>query len=271
VHLLGTGAAAQGTFERIKKEGVIRIGFANEAPWSFAQSDGTIAGADVDLASTIFPKLGVPQLEGVLTKFGSLIPGLKANRFDGVVAGFYIRPERCEQVLFSEPTVGVGDAVVVRAGNPKKITSFKSIAADPTIKIGAVVGAATTQNAKAAGVAESQLMMFPDFYSAIAALKAGRVDGALQTAISAATTVKNSNDKTIERALPFEQAIVNGKPTMNYAGFAFRLGDKDLVDAFNAELARFKGSPEHVKMLEKYGISPNEIPKGVTTAELCKR
>jgi polar amino acid transport system substrate-binding protein len=267
---VGTAAQAQGTFERIKKDGVVRIGFANEAPWSFAQSDGTIAGADYELASLIFAKLGVGSLEGVITKFGSLIPGLKANRFDVVVAGFYIRPARCEQVAFSEPTVAVGDAIIVKAGNPKKISSYKSIIADPSLKLGGVVGAATAQNAKNAGVPDSQLVMFPDFVSAIAALKAGRVDGALQTAITAQATVKSSNDPTIERALPFEQAVINGKPTLNYAGFAFRPEDKDLVSAFNAELAKTLGGPEHLKILEKYSISPNEIPKGVTTESLCK-
>jgi len=267
---IGTAAQAQGTFERIKKDGVVRIGFANEAPWSFAQSDGTIAGADYELASLIFSKLGVASLEGVITKFGSLIPGLKADRFDVVVAGFYIRPARCEQVAFSEPTVAVGDAIIVKAGNPKKISSYKSVIADPSLKLGGVVGAATAQNAKNAGVPDSQLIMFPDFVSAITALKAGRVDGALQTAITAQTTVKSSNDPTIERALPFEQAVINSKPTVNYAGFAFRPEDKDLVSAFNAELVKTLGGPEHLKILEKYSISPNEIPKGVTTESLCK-
>src|SRR5436190_7961913 len=265
--LLGAGTTvhAQGTLDRIKKEGVVRIGFVNEAPWSFAQSDVTIAGADYDLATLVFNNLGVANLEGVLTKFGALIPGLKASRFDIVVAGFYIRPARCEQVAFSEPTVGVGDAIVVKAGNPKKISSYKSVIADPNIKLGGVVGAATAQNAKNAGVPDSQLTMFPDFVSAISALKAGRVDGALQTAITAQTTVKSSNDPTIERALPFEQAVINGKPTINYAGFAFRPEDKDLLAAVNAELAKALGSPEHLKILEKYSISANEISKGVTT------
>jgi polar amino acid transport system substrate-binding protein len=267
---LGTAAQAQGTFDRIKKEGVVRVGFANEAPWSFAQPDGTIAGADYELASLIFSKLGVGSLGGVITKFGSLIPGLKANRFDVVVAGFYIRPARCEQVAFSEPTVAVGDAIIVKAGNPKKISSYQSIIANPSLKLGGVVGAATAQNAKNAGVPDGQLVMFPDFVSAIAALKAGRVDGALQTAISAQATIKSSNDPTIERALPFEQAVINGKSTLNYAAFAFRPEDKDLVTAFNAELAKTLGSPEHLKILEKYSISPNEIPKGVTTESLCK-
>jgi polar amino acid transport system substrate-binding protein len=262
------GARAQDTLARIKTEGVVRIGFANEAPWSFANADGTIAGADYELASLIFSRIGAPNLEGVITKFGSLIPGLQANRFDVVVAGFYIRPARCEQVAFSEPTVGVGDSIIVKAGNPKKISSYKFVAANPSITLGGVVGAATARNAKDAGIPDSQLVMFPDFVSAISALKADRVDGALQTAISAEATVRS--DPSIERALPFEQAIINGKSTINYAGYAFRPQDKELVAAVNAELAKVLGGPEHLKILAKYSISPNEIPKGVTTKELCK-
>jgi polar amino acid transport system substrate-binding protein len=262
------GARAQDTLARIKTEGVVRIGFANEAPWSFANADGTIAGADYELASLIFSRIGAPNLEGVITKFGSLIPGLQANRFDVVVAGFYIRPARCEQVAFSEPTVGVGDSIIVKAGNPKKISSYKFVAANPSITLGGVVGAATARNAKDAGIPDSQLVMFPDFVSAISALKADRVDGALQTAISAEATVKS--DPGIARALPFEQAIINGKSTINYAGYAFRPQDKEFLAAVNAELAKVLGGPEHLKILAKYSISPNEIPKGVTTKELCK-
>lgn len=268
--LVVASAHAETTLDRIKKDGVVRIGFANEAPWSFAKSDGTIAGADYELAQLVFTRLGIPNLEGIITKFGSLIPGLKANRFDVVVAGFYIRPARCAEVAFSEPTVAVGDAIVVKAGNPKKIHSYNDVIADKSIMLGGVVGAATAQNAKNAGVPDSQMTMLPDFVSAIAALKAGRVDGALQTAITAETTVKTSNDPSIERALPFEQPVINGKTTINYAGYAFRPEDKDLVSAVNAELAKVLGSSEHIKILEKYSISKNEIPKDVTTASLCK-
>ena len=265
---VSAGAQAQDTLARIKKDGVVRIGFANEAPWSFAKADGSIAGADYEFANLIFNRLGVPTLEGVITKFGSLIPGLQADRFDVVVAGFYIRPARCEQVAFSEPTVAVGDSIIVKAGNPKKISSYKSVVTNTSLKLGGVVGAATAKNAKDAGIPDSQLVMFPDFVSAISALKADRVDGALQTAISAEATVKA--DPTIERAMPFEQAIINGKPTVNYAGYAFRPKDANLLAAVNAELAKDLGGPEHLAILAKYNISPNEIPKGVTTKELCK-
>lgn len=265
--LTGQNAGAQSTLERAKKDGVIRMGFANEAPWSFAQTDGAIVGADHDLAVLVFNRLGIPKIEGVLTKFGSLIPGLKADRSDVIVAGLYIRPERCRQVAFSEPTAAVGDAVVVLAGNPKKITSFKSMVDDPSLKLGGVVGAATAQNARAAGVPDSQIIMFPDFVSAVVALKAGRVDGALQTAITAQTTV--NADSTLARASPFQQAIINGKPAVNYAAFAFRPEDHDLVQAFDAELAKILGTPEYLAMVAKYGLTASEVPKGVTTDQLC--
>jgi polar amino acid transport system substrate-binding protein len=260
-------AGAQSTLERLKKDGVIRMGLANEAPWSFAQTDGAIVGADHDLAVLIFNRLGIPRIEGVLTQFGSLIPGLKANRFDVIVAGLYIRPERCKQVIFSQPTAAVGDAVVVLAGNPKKITSFKSVVDDPSLRLGGVVGAATAQNARAAGVPDSQITMFPDFVSAVVALKAGRIDGALQTAITAQTTV--NADPALARAAPFQQAIINGKPAVNYAAFAFRPEEHDLVQAFNAELAKVLGTPEYLAMVAKYGLTASEVPKGVTTDQLC--
>ncbi len=265
-----SGARAEDTLARIKKEGTVRIGFANEAPWSYAQSDGTITGVDYELASLVFGKLGIPNLEGVLTKFGSLVPGLKANRYDVVVAGFYIRPARCEQLAFSEPTAAIGDAIIVKAGNPKKIHSYKSVIADPSVRLAGVVGAATAQNAKAAGVPDSQISLFSDFVSALAAVKGGRADGALQTSISAQTTIKSASDPTIEQALPFEQAVINGKPTINYPGFGFRPEDADLVTAFNAELEKVLGSSEHLDILKKYGVSADTVPHGVKTAALCK-
>ena len=66
-----------------------------------------------------------------------------------------------------------------------------------------------------------------------------------------------------------QQAVINGKSTVNYAGYAFRPQDKELLEAVNAELAKVLGSPEHLKILAKYSISPNEVPKGVTTKALC--
>src|SRR5262245_11026843 len=116
------GAAhAQSTFEKAKQDGYIRVGFANEAPFGFATPDGKLTGESPEVVKAVLAKIGISQVDGVLTEFGSLIPGLQAGRFDIIAAGMFINPKRCEQIQFSEPSYGIGQAFLVKKGNPKNI------------------------------------------------------------------------------------------------------------------------------------------------------
>src|SRR5690606_26443062 len=90
--------AAQGTLELAKGAGKVRIGYANEAPYAYMDSaENRITGEAVEIARVVLKRMGINEVEGVLTEFGSLIPGLQANRFDIIAAGMYITPERCQQ------------------------------------------------------------------------------------------------------------------------------------------------------------------------------
>ena len=110
-------ASAETALERAKREGVIQVGFPNQAPYAYANEKGELTGADAEVAKLVVQKMGIPKMEGVLTEFAALIPGLKAKRFDMVLAMF-VTPARCEQVAFSEPLYGVGQALIVAKGNP---------------------------------------------------------------------------------------------------------------------------------------------------------
>jgi|SRR5665213_430587 len=262
-------ALAQSTLDHFKRDGV-KIGFANEAPFGFRQANGEIVGYDYELAKLVFSRMGINNVTGVLVNFGSLIPGLKANRFDIIAAGLYVRKDRCSQVLFSDPILAVGDTLLVPAGNPKKIHSFHDVGRDPAIKIGGTTGG-LAKDAIDDGVPEQQIVQFPDWVSAIAALKSGRIDAALQTTVTARWTVKSSNDPTMEVATPFAQPVVNGQPKRNYAAFAFGLDHEALRTEFNAELKKTLGSPAHRKILETYGMSSEELPGDITLAQICAR
>ncbi len=113
---LTAGAQAQSTLEKARNEGVIRIGFANEAPYGYATPSGELTGEAPAVAKEIFSRLGIENVEGVLTEFGSLIPGLRAGRFDVIAAGMFIPPERCAQIQFSEPSYGIGQAMLGKPG-----------------------------------------------------------------------------------------------------------------------------------------------------------
>jgi polar amino acid transport system substrate-binding protein len=165
-------ARAESALQRVKDQGYIRIGFANENPFSYATAEGELAGVDVDILNHILADMGIEEVDGGLTTFGGLIPGLNAGRFDLVSSAIYIKPERCAQVAFAEPLYIQGDAIAVAAGNPKNIHSYSDVAADPTIRIGYPTGGTgPSDNAKAMGVRDDQLMDFPGSPSGFAAIR----------------------------------------------------------------------------------------------------
>lgn len=274
VGLVPTGAPtarAESTLERIKDQGYIRMGFANEIPFSYATPEGELAGVDVDILNHILADMGVKEIDGGLTTFGGLIPGLKARRFDLVSSAIYIKPDRCAQVAFAEPLYILGDAIIVAAGNPKNLHSYSDVAADPALKIGYPTGGTgVSDNAKAMGVKDDQLVGFTDGPTGFAAVKAGRIDGYATTAMVGETQLREMNDSGLARADPFEQPVEDGKIRYGIASFAVRQEDKDLLDEINKHLLAFRSTPEYLAILEKYRLTEADLPpEGVTTGKVC--
>src|SRR5690606_11279752 len=146
------------TLDRMRQRGVARVGFANEAPYAYLDPESRrLTGEAPEVARVILTRLGVDRVEGVLTEFGALIPGLKAGRFDLIAAGMYITPERCREVAFSNPTYSIGEALVVRAGNPRSLHSYADIAASPDATLGVVTGAIQRRYALASGIPEARI------------------------------------------------------------------------------------------------------------------
>ena len=260
----GTAAWAQSTLETARKNGYIRVGFANEAPFGYATPDGQLTGESPEVVKAVLKKLGIAQVDGVLTEFGALIPGLQAGRFDIIAAGMFITPKRCEQVAFSEPTYGIGQSFLVAQGNPKGLKDYGSIAANSDLKLAVMAGAVEGGYAKEAGVSQSQLLLLPDQSSLVKAVQAGRADAAALSALSIADMAKKNDG--VEATTPFGE--VAGKSVMGHGAFAMRKDDKDLLEAINAELKSFIGSPEHIALVTPFGFGQGFLPSK-TTAELC--
>jgi polar amino acid transport system substrate-binding protein len=258
-------AQAASTLERAKQDGFIRVGFANEAPFGFATPDGKLTGEAPEVAKAVLNAIGIPQVDGVLTEFGSLIPGLKAKRFDVIAAGMFITPKRCAEIAFSEPSYGIGQAMLVKAGNPKQIADYGSIVANKDLKLAVMAGAVEAGYAKDAGVPQAQLVVLPDQSSLLAAVQAGRADAAALTALSIADMAKKGEG--VEATKPFGE--VAGKSVKGHGGFGFRRDDKELYQAFNEQLKKFVGSPEHIALVEPFGFGKDYLPNK-TMEQLCK-
>jgi polar amino acid transport system substrate-binding protein len=255
--------------KRAIADGVLRIGYANEAPFAYLDpATGAVTGEAVEIARAVTAKLGIKRLDGVLTEFGALIPGLQAGRFDVIAAGMYITAPRATQVAFTDPTYVVREGFMVTKGNPLQLHSYADVVANPKARLGVVAGAVEHGYAKTLGVPADQLIVFPDNASGIAGLGSDRADALALTSLTIRDLLERGAKETLERAEPFTDPVIDGRPARGYGAFAVRPDDVVLRDAFNAELRRFLGTPEHAALVARFGFGPEHHAKGATVEQV---
>jgi polar amino acid transport system substrate-binding protein len=266
------GPEGESTLDRITRMGTIRVGYANEAPYAYIDSaSGKLTGEAPEILRVLMGRLGVDEVEGVLTEFGSLIPGLKAKRFDIIAAGMYITPERCKQIAFSNPSYTIGEAFVVKEGNPLALHSYENIAQHDSATLGVVAGTVERGYARSTGIPDDRVIVFPDPPSALAGVVAGRVDAYAGTSLTIQDLMNKSGGGKLERADPFTDPVVDGETIRGYGAFGFRKDDNAFREAFNEELGKFIGTPEHLETVEPFGFTENELPGDISAEELCAR
>ena len=265
-----TSTSGESLLDQARKAGYIRVGFANEAPYGYADSSGKLTGEAPTVAGAIMKKLGVPSLQGVLTEFGALIPGLTANRFDIIAAGMFITPQRCNAILFSNPDYLATEALAVKAGNPHNLTDYQSLASSHVV-VGAESGAVEGPWMKQSGVPSSRLQLFPDGPTGIQALASGRVDAFALTTISLEYLIKTGGYRNLEVTQPFIP-VIGGQKKLTAGGYGFRKSEASLVTQFNKQLAAMQQSGELLKLVEPFGFTGVTVTGAyqVTATQVCK-
>ncbi|MFH7336391.1 ectoine/hydroxyectoine ABC transporter substrate-binding protein EhuB [Streptomyces sp. KHY 26] len=252
--------------DRLRAQGVVRLGIAGEIPFGYIDKDGRLTGEAPELAKAVFKRLGVDRVQPVPTEFGSLIPGLNSQQFDVVAAGMYVNADRCEQVIFADPDYQMLDSFIVRKGNPKGLHSYEDVVAKKA-RFATGTGYAEIQYAVEAGYRQSDILIVPDQVAGLNAVEAGRVDVFAGTALTTREVVKKS--ARAEATAPFAP-LVGGKPHVDGGAFAFRPTETRLRDAFNAELRALKRTGELFRILRPFGFTKAEMTD-LTAKELCGR
>ncbi|RKQ33164.1 ectoine/hydroxyectoine ABC transporter substrate-binding protein EhuB [Oceanobacillus halophilus] len=260
--------SASGKLAELQEAGTVTIGFANEAPYAY-EEDGELKGAAVDIAAAVFSELGVENVESKLADFSQLIPGLQAQQFDVVTAGMAINPDRCENALFGEPEMQYGEGLIVEAGNPLDLQSYKDIADNPDVTVVVMEGATEIEFLKSEGVSEDQIETAPDIPATFSAVQSGRADATTGTEMTVKMALESAGTDALEFVETFEQPDIEGVPS--YGAAAFNLEDQELVDAYNEALASLKEDGTVAELLEANGFSEesNMVPAEVTTEAVC--
>src|SRR5690606_32243955 len=217
------GQAGAASLQEIKDRGVVRIAVANEIPYGYMDMDGTAKGPGPDAAKHIMEQLGIKKIEWVTTNFGSLIPGLSANRFDMVAAEMAILPQRCKEVLFSEPNSSYGEGLLVAKGNPDDIHTYEDFAKSDK-KVAIMAGADQLEMMQALGVPADRMVTIANNADAISTVSTGRASAYAATSLTVSELAAKS-DK-VEAAKNFTDPVIDGEPARSWGGFTFNQDSK---------------------------------------------
>ncbi|MFF4759013.1 ectoine/hydroxyectoine ABC transporter substrate-binding protein EhuB [Streptomyces sp. NPDC001292] len=253
--------------EQLKKQGYVKVAYANEAPYGFEEG-GQLKGEAPTLHREIFKALGVDELRPTFSEWDGLIPGLQAGKYDVISAGMAIIPERCRKALFSEPEFVSPTAMMVKKGNPKKLTDLASAKAAGAA-IGVMSGAVEKGYVTAAGISESGIRTLQKPQDGADAVAQGRIDAFVLTGISLRWLARtNPKVEVTESFVP----VVDGVKQYSPGGAVFRKGGEELRDAFNEQLKKITSDPgRYVRLVGEYGFGKDTIPPAdLKTADLCK-
>ena len=271
VSAMASTVVSAATLAEIKESGTIRIAVANEIPYGYVDPNGEALGAGPDVAKALMEQLGVENIEWVTTNFSSLIPGLKADRFDMVAAEMAILPDRCDQVLFSEPNSSYGEGLLVAEGNPKGIHSYSDFADNADYKVAIMAGADQLEMLQKLGVADANMVTIAANADAISTVATGRADAYAATSLTVSGLADQGDG--VELAGDFTDPVIDGVAVRSWGGFTFASGNEELRDAVNEALAEFKQTPEWAETLSGYGFAQSDIDGSGqrTTEELCAK
>lgn len=213
----------ESTLEQVLKRGVLRVGMSTFVPWAMKDKTGELIGFEIDVAKRLARDMGV-EAEFIPTKWSGIIPALLTGKFDIVIGGMGIRPERNIKVNFSIPYDYTGMSMVA---NKKLAAGFDSL--DDFNRDDVSIAARIGTTAAAAGkkfCPRAKMRLFDDESQAVQELLNGRVHAMIASAPLPAFQAIRYPDKLF---LPLK-----GNFTREPIGFAIVKGDVDTLNYLNS-------------------------------------
>lgn len=213
----------QSRIDAIVQRGVLRVGMSTFVPWAMKDKEGNLIGFEIDVARELANDLGV-KVDFVPTKWSGIIPALLTGKFDVIIGGMGIRPDRNLKVNFTIPYDYTGMSIVAHKGKAKGFDELSDFNSSGVI-LAARIGTTAAEAAKKF-MPEATLRLFDDESQAIQELLSGRAHAVIASApMPAFQAIKYSETLF----LPFQ-----GTFTKEPIGFALQKGDYDLVNFFNS-------------------------------------
>jgi polar amino acid transport system substrate-binding protein len=212
----------ESTIEQVLKRGSLRVGFSTFVPWAMADKSGNFVGFEIDVARRIAENMGV-KVEFIPTKWSGIIPALLTGKFDIIIGGMGIKPERNLKVNFSDPYYYTGMSLVA---HKEKANGFKSLEDfnRPEVVLIARMGT-TAAAAVKKQMPKAQLRLFDDEAQGLQELLNGNGHAYVsEEPLPAFQALKHPDRLFMPVPEPFARGAI---------GFAIRKGDVDTLNFLN--------------------------------------
>ncbi len=209
--------------DAITRRGVLKVGLSTFVPWAMKDKNGNLTGFEVDVAKRLAEDMGV-EVEFIPTKWSGIIPALLTGKFDVIIGGMGIRPDRNLKVNFSIPYEYSGMSIVASRAKASGFSSLEDFNKKDVV-IAARIGT-TAADAADKYLPLAQKRLFDDESQAVQELLSGRASAVVASAPMPAFQAIKYSDKLF---VPIE-----GTFTKEPIGFALKKGDVDLLNFFNS-------------------------------------
>lgn len=167
-------AAGGSRLESVISSGTLRVAVLPDfPPYSVQNASGEFEGYEVDVANELAEALDV-ELELVSTDGASRLPLLNANRVDVSISSWTATNERAKAVGYTIPYFAAGASVLYSIDNP--IESYDELAGLSV----SVARGSTNDTIMTQDFPDTEIVRFETIADAIAALRAGQVDAAVE-------------------------------------------------------------------------------------------
>jgi polar amino acid transport system substrate-binding protein len=208
--------------EKVVKRGVLKVGMSTFVPWAMKDKKGDLIGFEIDVATRLAEDMGV-KVEFIPTKWSGIIPALLTGKFDVIIGGMGIRPDRNLKVNFSIPYDYTGMSLLAHKELAAGFDSLEDFNR-PDVSIAARIGTTAAAAAKKF-MPRAKLRLFDDESQAVQEILNGRVHAVVASAPLPAFQAIKYPDRLF---LPLEANF-----TREPIGFAVQKSDVDTLNYFN--------------------------------------
>jgi len=213
--------SSESVIESIKEEGVIKIGLSLFRPWSMRDLNGELVGFELDVGRELAKDMGV-EVEFIPTSWDGIIPALVSGKFDVIISGMSITPQRNLTVSFSDPYAFSGMTIMANTAMTEGFTLEDYNSPDVTF---AARRGATPATVIAAMFPEAELLLFDEDGASTQEVLNGNAHATMASEPLPSEEARRYPDIL---NVPFSQSFMAAGEA-----FALRKGDPDAENFFN--------------------------------------